>query len=483
MKSILVTDSKARVAFEGIEVVSVERYLTSDAFKSERRLTVFNLCSSYSYQENGYYVSLLAVARQHKVFPPLSTILDMKSPTYLKIKSNTLDDLIQKSLRDIKSDRFELSIYFGHNLAKRYDRLCKELYNHFNAPLLRARFVRKDRWQLTHISPIALSDVPENHHADLKELGEAYFARRRKSQKLINPNFNLAILIDPDEELPPSNEEAIKKFREAASKLHIDTELITKEDLARLAEFDALFIRTTTAVNHYTYRFAQKAKALGLVVIDDPDSILKCTNKVYLAELFQTHRIPAPATSIVHRSNYKSICSHLEMPVVLKQPDSSFSKGVIKVTERSELLPQVRAMLQESDLVLIQEFIPTPFDWRIGIINGKAFYACKYFMARNHWQIYHQKLDGGLEDGAAETFAIQDVPKKLIQTAEKAARSVGLGLYGIDIKEIKGRYFLIEINDNPSIEAGCEDQVLKGELYHIIMNHFLVKMQARLRGE
>ncbi len=35
----------------------------------------------------------------------------------------------------------------------------------------------------------------------------------------------------------------------------LSTEIITKNDFDRIPEFDALFIRETTAVNHHTYRF------------------------------------------------------------------------------------------------------------------------------------------------------------------------------------------------------------------------------------
>ncbi len=83
----------------------------------------------------------------------------------------------------------------------------------------------------------------------------------------------------------------------------LSTELIEKDDFGRLAEFDALFIRETTSVNHHTYRFARRAMAEGLVVVDDPDSILKCTNKVFLAELLERHKIATPRTLIVHRDN------------------------------------------------------------------------------------------------------------------------------------------------------------------------------------
>ena len=79
-------------------------------------------------------------------------------------------------------------------------------------------------------------------------------------------------------------------------------EFIGRDDYPRLAEFDALLIRETTAVNHHTWRFARRAQAEDLAVIDDPDSILRCANKVYLAEVLKGARIPTPRTLIVPES-------------------------------------------------------------------------------------------------------------------------------------------------------------------------------------
>jgi hypothetical protein len=113
--------------------------------------------------------------------------------------------------------------------------------------------------------------------------------------------------------------------------------LIDKEDFGKLAEFDALFIRETTSVNHHTFRFASRAEAEGLVVIDDPISILRCTNKVYQAELFLRHGIPSPRSMIVHRDNRNHLFERLGSPCVLKRPDSSFSQGVVMAATETEL--------------------------------------------------------------------------------------------------------------------------------------------------
>ncbi|NLG17562.1 MAG: RimK family alpha-L-glutamate ligase, partial [Fibrobacter sp.] len=290
-------------AIPGVELVSARSYLTGETYSQMRQARVFNFCKSYRYQSMGYYVSLLASARGHKPLPNISTIQDLKSQTLIRFVDDDLDELIQKTLAPIKADTYNLSIYFGRNISKCYDKLALQLYNLFPAPLLKAEFVRnKEVWHLQNIDPISTGEIPREHHQFLVEVATWHFTGRgvstvkRKAQR-----YDLAILWDPKEEEGPSNEKAIKRFISAGESLGLHSELINRDDFGSLAEFDALFIRETTNVNHHTYRFARRATAEGLVVVDDPESILKCSNKVYLAELLDHHNVPTPRTSIVHK--------------------------------------------------------------------------------------------------------------------------------------------------------------------------------------
>ncbi len=254
--------------------------------------------------------------------------------------------------------------------------------------------------------------------------------------------------------------------------------------MARLPEFDALFIRDTTFVNHYTYRFSRRATAEGLVVIDDPESILSCNNKVYLAELLTRHNIPAPRTLMVHRDNVDQIISSLGLPCVLKQPDSSFSLGVVKVESEQELLAKVDALLQKSELIVAQEYLPTEFDWRVGILDRRPLFVCKYFMAAGHWQIVKREQGRtGYEEGPVQAVAVAEAPEDVVKIALKAANLIGDGLYGVDIKQVGNRCYVIEVNDNPNVDAGNEDGVLKDALYREIMGSFVRRIEARKLGE
>jgi glutathione synthase/RimK-type ligase-like ATP-grasp enzyme len=484
MKNIVVVDSASEWPNKlgDYAVISDFDYLTHLDYQSDRNMRVFNLCRSYKYQTAGYYVSLLAAARGHKPVPSVETLQEMKSKAFLRITSEELDDLVQKSLVDIKADTFELSIYFGKNTAKKYEKLSYLLYQYFSAPLIRAKFAKKSKWQLTSIGPIALKDVPESHKPDLIYFAEEYFKKRSQKKRVKPARYSLAILVNPADSTPPSNEKAIKAFVKAAENLDMEVDIIGPDDIRRLAEYDALFIRETTSVTHHTFRFAQKAAALGLVVIDDPDSILKCTNKVYLSELLHRHKIPAPKTFILHKHNVSSLVDHLPLPCVLKQPDSAFSKGVSKANTREELVETIDSLLEASDLVLAQEFMPTDFDWRLTFIDNKPLFACKYYMALGHWQIYNNERNDDDHTGNADSIPISRVPTGLLRLAEKTAALIGNGLYGIDIKEKDGKYFLIEINDNPSIDYGVEDRTLKDELYFEIMSVFLNRLSRKTKG-
>ncbi len=467
------------IEIPGVEVVSARSYLTDPSYNALGRARVYNLSRSYRYQSLGYYVSLLAAARGHRPMPNVMTIQDMKSQSIIRFVSDELDELIQKNLRDIQSPKFVLSVYFGRNVAKKYDRLSRHLFNLFPSPLLRAFFSRNNtRWQLQNIVPIPVSEIPADHLDFVRTVAGDYFAGRKVSvPRRVQTRYDLAILYDPAEKAPPSDANALKNFIRAAGNLKIGAELITRDDAGRLLEFDAVFIRETTSVNHHTYRLSRRAEAEGLTVIDDPLSILRCTNKVYLAELLQRNKIPVPATVVMHRENVAETLERLGLPCILKQPDSSFSQGVIKVEKREDFLLRATELLDKSDLVIAQEYMPTPFDWRIGMFDRIPLFACKYYMADRHWQIIRRSSGGRMYAGRAETMAVDDAPEAVVRAAIRAANLVGDGLYGVDVKEINGKPFVIEVNDNPNIDAGVEDAVLRDALYTRIMESFLRRIE------
>jgi glutathione synthase/RimK-type ligase-like ATP-grasp enzyme len=479
MPKLIVVEKPESWSFrvEDVEVITPDQYITDSTFQSVRNLKVINLCKSYQYQSEGYYVSLLAEARGHKVLPGVSTIQDLRFPSILREDSLDFDLLIQNTFKAEPTDRVEFNIYFGTAAAEPFNKLARQLFQLVQAPSLRAVFSKKNRWVLTSLRPISLSEVPETDRVLLAASIEKYFQRKR-DYRHDKKKYDLAILVNPDEPNPPSDDRALKRFYKAAIEAGFNTEFITKNDFDQLIQYDALFIRETTNVNHHTFRFAKKAESLGLAVIDDPASILKCTNKVYLFELLNAHKILTPKSFVITEENCEQLPAHMAFPFILKQPDGAFSKGVHKIDNLEEFKKVRDSMFEKSDLLIAQEFLPTQFDWRVGVIDNQVIYVCKYFMASEHWQIVNwsaKKADS--RDGDVQSLPVDQAPSGLLKTALKATSLVGNGLYGVDMKEVDGKFYVIEINDNPNIDAGIEDRILKDKLYTIVMETLLNKIK------
>lgn len=463
--------------FPQVPVVAAWDYLSKPEFLKNKGLRLINLCRSYRYLSTGYFCSLLAEPRAHRVIPSVQTITSLASKSIYGLNIEDLGDAVERSLKKrqaVPEPAFELEIFFGRCEVPELQELARQIFDLFPCPLLRVEFRYQGKWHLSTVRPVPFGNWREGPQRELFVTALSGYLSKpwRTPRAKAVARHDLAILHNPREAMPPSNAAALQKFVRSGKRHGLDVELIERRDYLRLAEYDGLFIRETTSIDHYTYRFARKAQIEGLVVIDDPDSILKCANKVYLAELLRAHRIAAPKSRILYKGVPASVGGEIGYPVVLKIPDGSFSRGVYKANDEHEFKAIAEKLFRESDLILAQEFLYTNFDWRIGILNGEALYACQYFMSQAHWQVVRHETSGRAVEGGFRTWPVESVPAAVRDTAVALARLIGDGLYGVDLKQNERGVYVIEINDNPNIDAGIEDRVLGDGLYDAVMAEF-----------
>lgn len=482
----LVVDDPAR--WEGFSptgsVLSFDEYLAQFPVRGEKQTRIINLCRTDRYLSRGYYCSLLAEARGHKVLPSVNTLLDLGNAELHLFATPSLPAAMRKRQGVFANDTIDFKVYFGRSEGAELRTIAARVYERFPCPILDVRLVWRDQWQLASVRAVAYADLNtgevEQFRTRLETFAQGLW-RNPRSRKA--SRWDIAILVNPNEAMPPSDSGALKRMEKAAQKCGLGVERIGPGDFARLAEFDALFIRETTEIDHHTYRFARKAELEGLVVMDDPTSILRCCNKVYLQDAFTYQHVPTLKTRIVSgRSDAEldGLEADFGYPMVLKIPNSSFSLGVVKVSARADLHARLGEFFARSDLVIAQEYLFTDFDWRIGVLNNRPLYACRYFMARNHWQIYNHGK-GRAASGGFETLPTYEVPRPVLDAALKAAGIIGNGLYGIDIKQQGQRAFVIEVNDNPSLDHGVEDAFMGDELYMQLMGEFARRLEERGR--
>jgi glutathione synthase/RimK-type ligase-like ATP-grasp enzyme len=470
-------------------LITAEEYLGEDP-SPDNAAQVINLCRDYKYLGKGYYCSLLAEARGDRVLPSVRTINDLSKRRMYTLGLASLEKLLHKKktgLDKLELESYTLRVYFGTTPVEELQGLARQLFELFPCPLMEVDFKPMEKsWAIEEVRPVSIHQLEESGQdefaAALDRFSSKVWKRPRRKKSY---SYDLAMLADPDEALPPSNKKALENFVLAGHQIGLDVEVIAKSDYPRLTEYDGLFIRETTNVDHHTYQFAQKAEFLNIPVIDDTNSILKCANKVYLAELLQENDVSTPLTRILYRDNPHGLAEAAEalgFPLVLKIPDGSFSRGVHKVKNMAELETIAKQLFQSSVLVLAQEFMYTDFDWRIGVLGGRPLFACKYFMSEGHWQIYNHAAKGSRRSGGFATMAVEQAPEEAIKVAVKASNLIGNSLYGVDIKQSGDRFSVIEVNDNPNIDAGIEDAHLGKLLYHRVMEHFFSEMERYRYG-
>ena len=137
---LIVTDQASDWSqyFPSEQVVSVDHYLNTDWKSSgQKNVQVVNLCRDYDYMTSGYYCSLMAEARGHRVIPRVMAINDINQPLLLS------SELFKLGSAYREQHQISCKIYFGRTTEKGLEKLAKYLFEKFMVPVicLRSRVV------------------------------------------------------------------------------------------------------------------------------------------------------------------------------------------------------------------------------------------------------------------------------------------------------------------------------------------------------
>lgn len=455
-------------------VITADRYLSGEEPPSSR-ITVVNLCRSYRYRTKGYYVSLLADARGHQVVPSVEAIEGLSEPFGVARVLREAGVATEPEAEPEDAETVEALAYFGQCSDPRFRGAAEAIYREWPTPVLRITMLREDdQWKVSDVSPVPLTQLSGEQRTPLLEAlqDEKWLARRGAPAPRALKRASIAVLFDENDPFSPSTSETLDRLERVAGRMNVHAHRIGLDEIDRLGEYDALLIRALTGVREPAFQFALRAEMLDMPVIDDPQSIIRCSNKVFLEELLRREGIPTPRTIVATSRTPWDEIHALGSPVVIKLPDGSFSASVHKCSGPEEYQKFASEMFRRSPLIIAQEFLPTDYDWRVTVLGGRVLFTARYHMARGHWQIRTES--GGTERyGKVEAVPRDTAPPEVVTLGLRAAALIGNGLYGVDIKETQNGPVVIEINDNPNLDVGYDDAADGTIIYEDVINEFL----------
>ncbi|HSJ26145.1 MAG TPA: glutamate-cysteine ligase family protein [Longimicrobiales bacterium] len=502
---VVVSEREDAAGLPDVMVTTSQGYIEA-AGAVEPGTLVVNLCRTVGYGSDGYYVSLLADARGQQVLPTLETSAGVGDP-YARFRAlqeagiHTLDQaqmavrrrsvgvdgpddddgfgapplvLDGGTCRAAGDDEFvDITACFGRTAEERFAALADAIHGVWPAPLLRIRLVHEDgQWKVAALAHASPEGLGEAERGLLAESLAGDLAVRRRGRQRDTVRASIAVLLDPADPFAASSPETVDRLEQVAAGMNVHVARIDLTDLRRLPEYDALFIRSLTGVKEPSFQFALRAESLDMPVLDDSQSIIRCSNKVFMEELLRREGVPLPRTRIVTTHTSWAQMEDMGVPFVLKSPDGSFSAGVHRISDEAEFEARTRELLRQSPLLIAQEWLPTDYDWRITVLDGKLLFAARYYMAQGHWQIRTE--EGGVERyGKVEAVPRAQAPRAVVDVALRAARLIGSGIYGVDLKETDRGPVVIEVNDNPNLDTGYEDTVEGDVIYREIIEYFL----------
>jgi glutathione synthase/RimK-type ligase-like ATP-grasp enzyme len=240
---------------------------------------------------------------------------------------------------------------------------------------------------------------------------------------------------------------------------------------------DALFIRARTDPMNVTYVAARMADLHGIPVIDDPGSIRICSDKINMYSHLMKREVAIPRTVFLGKSELTvervtRLFDELGTPIILKEPSTSFSLRVEKVHDIAGFFAVARRFIRLSDRIVAQQYIESTYDWRVGVLGGELLYACKYTIPSVTFKI-QASVNGHVVYCGVESVPEEAVPPHVIRLGIDAGNAIGDGLYGVDIKNNNGDAYVIEVNDNPSLESGEDTRYPR--VYERIVSHLFAE--------
>ena len=187
------------------KVMRIRDYLTNPGLFTGRRPNVINLARSYAYQSEGYYASLLAEARRHRVAPVVQSMVELQQKSLYAHALPELDAALQKDVETGAIAVERLLIAFTTAEVRGYERFSKLLFDWFRTPLIEASINPSGKPTIQALRIVSPNKLKGEERRFFLAALDTHTGRRWTAPKAKTPaKWSLAVLTDQREDNPPS---------------------------------------------------------------------------------------------------------------------------------------------------------------------------------------------------------------------------------------------------------------------------------------
>jgi len=195
------------------KVITTSEYLARPKLFDIGRPKLVNLSRSYAYQSKGYYASLLAEARGHRIVPTVETMLELREAKLYEHALPDLEDELNKCARkaDFQPEgEFRFLVCFGISHDARFDSFGRLLFDWFRCPALEIT-IEPGRWlSIDRIRPRTITRLANGEASFFRDCLHLHTRREWRDPKARSvAKYDLAVLHDPNEKIPRSPRSSI----------------------------------------------------------------------------------------------------------------------------------------------------------------------------------------------------------------------------------------------------------------------------------
>ena len=223
-----------------------------------------------------------------------------------------------------------------------------------------------------------------------------------------------------------------------------------KPEAIDLANLDILMLRNDPSIDGEVpwaadagILFGREAAKRGTIVLNDPDSLGRATNKLY----FQSFPVEARAETLItkHASDIKAFAKQHKNNIILKPLQGSGGTGVFKVDpgDASNLNQMIEAIGRDG-YIIAQGYVPAAKkgDIRFFLMNGEPLQIDGKYAALRRVAAKDDIRSNIHAGGKAEAVEIGETELKVAEIIRPKLVADGMFLVGIDIVGDK----ILEVN-------------------------------------